>query len=330
MCLSLSRLGSHSFSFCALQTMDDIMDQPDDLFPYPDLNLNDSLGSNETVSYVALSPAMNKAVNLLLIIVLSVTMVSMGCTMEVSKIKQHIMRPKGVAIAALSQYGVMPLTAFCLTKAFNLTDMRAVVVLICGCCPGGALSNIMALAVKGDMNLSIVMTTFSTVLALGMMPLLLFIYCQGFDNLQDAVPYAEITASLAMILVPCGIGILINHYRPKYSAIILKMGLILLLCVVVAVSAMVTIDIGGSVLTVLVPPLIAISALMPFIGYTFGYVISSLFKLTHSQRRTVAMETGCQNIQLCSTILKTAFASTQMGPLFLFPIVFGTLSLIHI
>lgn len=28
-----------------------------------------------------------------------------------------------------------------------------VVVLICGCCPGGNLSNILALALQGDMNL---------------------------------------------------------------------------------------------------------------------------------------------------------------------------------
>ena len=27
-----------------------------------------------------------------------------------------MMKPKGVAIAALAQYGVMPLTAFCLAK----------------------------------------------------------------------------------------------------------------------------------------------------------------------------------------------------------------------
>lgn len=40
------------------------------------------------------------------------------------------------------------------------------------------------------------------------------------------------------------------------------------------------------------------------------------------ERRTVAMETGCQNIQLCSTILKMAFPPEMIGPLFLFPLVY--------
>lgn len=39
-------------------------------------------------------------------------------------------------------------------------------------------------------------------------------------------------------------------------------------------------------------------------------------------RRTIAMETGCQNIQLCSTILKVAFPQEVIGPLFLFPLVY--------
>ena len=45
------------------------------------------------------------------------------------------------------------------------------------------------------------------------------------------------------------------------------------------------------------------------------------------ERRTVAMETGCQNIQLCSTILKMAFPPAVIGPLFLFPMVYVSFQL---
>lgn len=34
------------------------------------------------------------------------------------------------------------------------------------------------------------------------------------------------------------------------------------------------------------------------------------------------METGCQNIQLCSAILKVAFPPEVIGPLFLFPLIY--------
>ncbi|XP_023203547.1 sodium/bile acid cotransporter-like isoform X2 [Xiphophorus maculatus] len=197
-------------------------------FSESDFLKNDGFSPNLTAANTSslypflLSPVMDKTINIIMIIVLLTIMVSLGCTMEVTKIKDHILKPKGVAIAILSQYGIMPLTAFCLTKGFQVPEATAVVILICGCCPGGAMSNILALAIKGDMNLSIVMTSCSTLLALAMMPLLLYLYCHGFSNLQKAVPYVGIITSLVVILIPCGAGILINYYRPQYSKIITK------------------------------------------------------------------------------------------------------------
>ncbi|XP_077443393.1 hepatic sodium/bile acid cotransporter [Stigmatopora argus] len=276
-----------------------------------------------------LSPVVDKTINILMVIVLFITMVSLGCTMEVSKIKDHIVKPKGVVIAVVAQYCVMPLTAFCFAKGFHLTDMAAVVVLICGCCPGGTLSNILALAINGDMNLSIVMTSCSTLAALGMMSLLLYIYCQGFGDLQNVVPYVDITVSLVMILVPCGIGILINHYRPHYSKIITKVGLTIMSISSVVIAILATVAIGSAILAIMSPPLLATGAFMPFIGFTFGYVISAIFRLSQAERRTVSMETGCQNIQLCSTILKLAFPPDVIGPLFLFPMVYISFQLLE-
>ncbi|XP_074471987.1 hepatic sodium/bile acid cotransporter-like isoform X2 [Sebastes fasciatus] len=306
-----------------------------DLFSDPDLWQNQSLmfnmtavNNNSSVYTEIMSPVMNTTINILLVVIMFITMVSLGCTMEVSKIKHHIVRPKGVAIAVLAQYGVMPLTAFCLAKAFQLTSITAVVILVCGCCPGGSISNLLALALKGDMNLSIVMTTCSTLLALVMMPLLLYIYCHGF-NLQNSVPYNGIIISLLSILIPCGVGILINYYRPQYSKTITRVGLAFMMIAVVAIATFASIVIGASILTVLSPPLMAIGALMPFIGYTFGYIISWLFRLNQSERRTVAMETGCQNITLCSIILKLAFPPEVIGPLFLFPMVYISFQLME-
>lgn len=99
------------------------------------------------------SPTMDKAINGFTVIILFITMVSLGCTMELAKIKAHVFKPKGVAIAVVAQFGIMPLTAFCLANLFSLGQIEALTVLICGCCPGGNLSNIFSLALKGDMNL---------------------------------------------------------------------------------------------------------------------------------------------------------------------------------
>lgn len=97
--------------------------------------------------------ATDKALNAILVVVLFVIMVSLGCTMEIAKITTHLRKPKGVAIAVMAQYGIMPLTAFVLGKLFPLGATESLAIFICGCCPGGNLSNIFSLALRGDMNL---------------------------------------------------------------------------------------------------------------------------------------------------------------------------------
>lgn len=65
-----------------------------DLFPHPDVWLNDSFMFNTTAANTSgvvfksmLSPVMDQILNISLITIVFITMISMGCTMEVSKIK---------------------------------------------------------------------------------------------------------------------------------------------------------------------------------------------------------------------------------------------------
>ncbi|XP_051959362.1 hepatic sodium/bile acid cotransporter-like [Xyrauchen texanus] len=265
---------------------------------------------------------MDKSISVITVLMLFITMVSMGCTMEISKIRAHVLRPEGVAIAVLAQYGIMPLTAFSLAKIFNLGPTEAVTVLLCGCCPGGNLSNIIALGLQGDMNLSIVMTACSTALALGMMPLLLYVYSQNSTSLGIAIPYMGIIIALIMTLVPCAIGIAINYWKPQYSQTIIKVGLSLLLVASLLIGVLSGITVGATVWIVLSPQLMTVAAIMPFIGYQLGYLLAAIFRQNGQCRRTIAAETGCQNIQLCSTILKVTFPPEMIGPLYLFPLVY--------
>ncbi|XP_032840551.2 sodium/bile acid cotransporter isoform X2 [Tyto alba] len=105
--------------------------------------------------------ATDRALNVILIVVLVVIMVSLGCTMEIAKFTTHLRKAKGVAIAVMAQYSIMPLTAFVLGKLFQLGASESLAILICGCCPGGHLSNIFSLAQRGDMNLKGRQTVFT-------------------------------------------------------------------------------------------------------------------------------------------------------------------------
>ncbi|KAL6039959.1 hypothetical protein STEG23_016905 [Scotinomys teguina] len=266
----------------------------------------------------------DKALSIILVLMLLFIMFSLGCTMEFSKIKAHLWKPKGVIIAMLSQYGIMPLTAFLLGKAFKLNTVEALAILICGCSPGGNLSNLFTLAMKGDMNLSIVMTTCSSFSALGMMPLLLYIYTRGLydGDLKDKVPYGSIMISLVIVLIPCSIGIFLKTKRPQYVPYIIKGGMITTFLLSVAVTVLSVINVGNSIVFAMTPPLLATSSLMPLSGFLLGWVLSAVFRLNPRCRRTISMETGFQNVQLCSTILNLTFPPEVIGPLFFFPLLY--------
>lgn len=96
---------------------------------------------------------LSRGISVFVGLVLCFTMLGLGCTVEVSQLGEHIRRPVGVLLALLCQFVLMPLVAFLLALTFSLDDVAAIAVLLCGCCPGGNLSNIMSLLVHGEMNL---------------------------------------------------------------------------------------------------------------------------------------------------------------------------------
>nr|XP_016851911.1 PREDICTED: sodium/bile acid cotransporter [Anolis carolinensis] len=278
--------------------------------------------TNSSFPLVLYGTAINHALTGLAMVFVFIIMFSGGCKMEISKIKVHILKPKGVVMAAVSQFGIMPLTAFALSKIFRLAPMEALTVFICGCCPGGTLSNILTLASKGDMNLSIVMTGCSSLLALGMMPLLLYLYTKGSydNNLEGKVPFKDIVLSLFMTLIACALGIILNEKKPKYARLLNKVGVLLMLLLTIPITVLSVISLGDNIfLVILSPRLVGTSVLLPFFGFSLGYILSAYFNFNELCKRTICLETGCQNVTLCLAILRIAFPADVIGPLFFFP-----------
>ncbi|KAM4013480.1 hepatic sodium/bile acid cotransporter [Anomaloglossus baeobatrachus] len=255
------------------------------------------------------------------LLLLVVVMMTLGCTLKFSDLKKYILKPKEVGIALLAQYGIMPLSGFSLGHVLNLSSIESLSVLICSCCPGGNLSNIFTLAVKGDINLSILTTTCSTVLALGMMPLLLYIYCLGLNlgSLYKNVPFLKLIISLTITIIPCFLGVLISSKRPQYSQCLIKVGKILGIVLAVVVAVLFFLYLKSSILQIFLPRLIAASLLLAFLGYVLGYVMASIFQLHEKARRTICIEAGCQNVQLCIAIIKITFDADVIGSYLLFP-----------
>ncbi|KAM4662080.1 hepatic sodium/bile acid cotransporter [Discoglossus pictus] len=250
--------------------------------------------------------SLSRALDVVTICLIITVMTSLGCTMDFSDIKKYLLKPKGIGIAVLAQYGIMPLTAFSLAHLFHLDAVQSVTIMIFGCCPGGNLSNVFTMALKGDMNLSIAMTACSTILAFGMMPLLLYIYSLGMDlgPIQNLIPYTKIAICLILTIFPCCFGIFLKSKIPQYSHYIVKTGMVIFLMTSVMVLILAVTYVNINILVLLTPKLLCTAALLPGIGYILGYSLGAIFKLDQRLKCTICMETGCQNVQICLDMTK--------------------------
>ncbi|XP_029460402.1 ileal sodium/bile acid cotransporter [Rhinatrema bivittatum] len=265
---------------------------------------------------------LNTVLSTVLTIMLALIMFSMGCTVEIRKFWSHIKRPWGILVGFLCQFGIMPLTGFVLALAFNIHPVQAVVVLITGCCPGGTGSNILAYWVDGDMDLSISMTTCSTLLAMGMMPLCLLIYTKKWvDSSSIIIPYDSIGISLVSLVIPVAVGIFVNHKWPKVAKIIMKIGSIVGAILIVLMATIGGILYKGSWL--ISPELWIIGTLFPAIGFSFGLILARIAGQPWYRCRTVALETGMQNTQLCTTIVQISFSPEELSLMFTFPLIYS-------
>lgn len=255
-------------------------------------------------------------------VMMGLLMFSLGCSVEIRKLWSHIRRPWGIAVGLLCQFGLMPLIAYFLVISFSLKPIQAIGVLIMGCCPGGTISNIFTFWVDGDMDLSISMTTCSTVAALGMMPLCLYIYTLSWNLEQNlTLPYQNIGISLLCLTIPVMFGVYVNYRCPKQSKIILKIGAIVggVLLMGVAVAGMVLAkESWNPDIT-----LLTISFIFPLIGHVMGFLLALLTHQSWQRCRTISLETGAQNIQMCITMLQLSFTAKQLVQILSFPLSYG-------
>ncbi|XP_017715521.1 PREDICTED: solute carrier family 10 member 6 [Rhinopithecus bieti] len=260
-------------------------------------------------------------------VMMGLLMFSLGCSMEIRKLWSHIRRPWGIAVGLLCQFGLMPFTAYLLAISFSLKPVQAIAVLIMGCCPGGTISNIFTFWVDGDMDLSISMTTCSTVAALGMMPLCIYLYTWSWSLQQNlTIPYQNIGITLVCLTIPVAFGVYVNYRWPKQSKIILKIGAIVggVLLLVVAVAGVVLAK--GSWNSDIT--LLTISFIFPLIGHVTGFLLALFTHQSWQRCRTISLETGAQNIQMCITMLQLSFTAEHLVQMLSFPLAYGLFQLI--
>ncbi len=140
---------------------------------------------------------------------LSVVMFCMGMTLKWSDFKETVKSPKIILIGVLLQYIVMPLSAYVISRSFDLSPEFVAGMVLVGSSAGGTASNVICYLAKGNVALSITLTMASTLIAVFAMPALSLLYLHQIVH----VPFLKMLFSiLQMVLIPVLAGTTLNTF----------------------------------------------------------------------------------------------------------------------
>ncbi|XP_009333494.1 PREDICTED: sodium/bile acid cotransporter 4, partial [Pygoscelis adeliae] len=107
------------------------------------------------------------------------------------------------------------------------------------------------------------------------------------------------------------------------AALLVKISLWSLLVTLVILFILTGTMLGPDLMAHIPASVYTIAVLMPLAGYALGYGLATVFKMPPHCRRTVSLETGCQNVQLCTAILKLTFPPELIGSMYMFPLLYA-------
>ena len=237
-------------------------------------------------------------------------MAGMGLTLTLRGIVRVISVPRAALIGLAGQLLLLPLLAFGLVELFAPPPVIAIGLILLAACPGGITSNAYTFASRGDVALSVTMTTISSMLTVITMPLLTWLAMNLYS--QNAVmvqlPVLDIMGKLALLtLLPIILGMVTRALWPAFADKMVEpvrrtaIGLLIMVIVgntVVSFDTLVKYMVQAGM----------VSLLLNVIAMAMGYGMARLARLPPRQVVAITYEVGVQNISLVFTLAMVILA----------------------
>lgn len=249
-------------------------------------------------------------------ILLGVIMFGMGMTLSLDDFTEVLKQPKKVGIGVLAQFTIMPLIAFGLAVVFKLPPEIAAGVILVGCCPGGTSSNVMTYLARGNIALSVAITSCTTLLAPFVTPALILLLASKWLPVSAGDMFWSV---VKVVLIPIILGVVIKmlfHKQVEQSVKALP------LVSVVAIVAIVAAVVGGNQQNIAEMGLLilAVVVLHNSLGYLLGFWLARFLKLDYSDQKAVSIEVGMQNSGLGATLAAAHFSPLAAVPSAIFSV----------
>jgi len=241
---------------------------------------------------------------------LGIVMFGMGMTLTFDDFKRVFTKPKLIGLGVSLQYILMPLIAWVLSLILQLPLPLMAGLVLVGSCPGGTASNVICYLARGDVALSITLTSVATLLAVIFTPIMTWLY------IGQKIPVSIIAMMISIfmiIIIPVSLGVLLNIYfgdtlvRVKRTfPFISVLAIIIIIGIIVARNQ--------PQLPQLAVPVILAVILHNSFGLLSGYLLPKFLGFDKKICRTMAIEIGMQNSGLGVALADKFFMATAALP----------------
>lgn len=240
-------------------------------------------------------------------------MLSIGIKLSIHDFAPAIKRPLPLSVGFIAQYVLKPGLGVLIAKAFGMSQMFFAGFVLTSCVAGAQLSSYASFLSKGDVALSILLTSSTTIASVLFTPLLTGLL------IGSVVPVDAIAMSksiLQVVLIPVTLGLVLNTYAKEVVNLLNPvMPFVAMVCTSLCIGSPLAIN-RSQILSKeglwLIFPVLTFHA----VAFTLGYWVSKIPALRQEEEasRTISLCTGMQSSTLAGLLASHFLGSTQAVP----------------
>ncbi|WP_167607149.1 bile acid:sodium symporter family protein [Maribellus sediminis] len=164
----------------------------------------------------------------MIMFIVQLVMFGMGTQMSFRDFTHIKTMGKGVFVGILSQFTIMPIVGFTLTKIFNFEPEIAAGIILIGSCSSGLASNVMVYLARANLTLSVTLTSVATLLAPVMTPFWMKVLAGTYVEVKFWAMFVQI---IEIVIVPIGAAMLYDVFKSGSKKWINRINLVLVVSV---------------------------------------------------------------------------------------------------
>ena len=239
---------------------------------------------------------------------LAIIMFGLGLGLTTSDFARVIKMPRDFLVGFLSQVILLPIIAFGLILIIPMPIEIAMGVMIIAAAPGGVTSNVLTKFANGDVALSVSLTAVVSLLAIFIVPLIVF-NSANFIGIEITKEISILNIAVKMffvVTVPVIFGMITRRLMTDFiiskTLIVQRLSIILFLIVFISIW----VEEWDRIVSFIARAGL-VTGILNLVMIFVGYYVAKMFASGVSQRKCISLECGLQNGTLAVVVTTQLF-----------------------